>query len=622
MQRRILHALEAISVAVFFLQALRVVFSVMFGIIYDQIFEGPITIWLPLSNLLVIAALVAPLLAPRSTDRRWMSVAAALAALARVALTVNEASVRYWGALVVLAAGGVYLAGLLMHHRQEAFSMLVAALVLDQVLRAAGHTYDVSLRPLWLPVQAVWGIAVTVAAFWPAHRAAEEAQPPAGMGLLNGLALGGWLFVETSLLALPNGVARWSRTPYEVIAPLLLLITWMPLLPAVRHQRLERVAHVSALRYGAALLLPLGLMVGYFASGIVAALALLLAQVAALIALLILLNGPFRHKPSAGSALALGMALFLILNFLNAFAFTYPYTLPLMRGMGWAVYLVAGLATSAVVAAVHVAAREERPTPPYAVLAGGLAALVVTLIAVWPQPVTPFPAGGTLRLGTYNIHYGYDDVWHLTLEEIAQTIEDSGADIVALQEVDTGRMTSYLIDNAYYLARRLRMHAVYLPTVEHLTGIALLTRAPLIATDGTLVTSLQEQTGVVHAQVEVGSATLYAYGIWMGLADEDTQTQIREALDFIGGRSPAMLGGDFNTEPGSPVARAVEAAGFVDPFVALDIAPAPPTDPAINPRKRIDFVWVRGLEPLDAWVPDSLASDHRMVVVEVALPSE
>ncbi len=618
MQRRILHMLEAVSVAVFFLQALRVIFSVMFGIIYDQIFEGPITAWLPLSNLLVIAALIAPLLAPRTASWRWMSVAAALAALARIALTVNEAPVRYWGALVVIAAGGLYLAGLLMHHRREAFLVLLAALVLDQVLRAAGHTYDVSLRPFWLPVQAVWGIAVIGATFWLGRHADE--QQPAGMSLPVGLALGGWLFVETSLLALPNGIARWSYAPYEVVAPLLLLITWLPLLLAIRHQRLGQIARAAALRYGVALLLPLGLMVGYFVGGVAATLALLLAQVAALLALLSLLYAPVRFKPATGSALALGMVFFLLLNFLNAFAFTYPYTLPVMRGMGWAVYLAAALAISVTVAVTSVTADEAAPASPYAVLAGGALALAVTLAAVWPQPVTAFPTGGTLRVGTYNIHYGYDDVWHLTLEEIAQTIEDSGADVVALQEVDTGRMTSYLTDNAYYLARRLRMQAIYLPTVEHLTGIALLTRAPVVTSGGTLVTSLQEQTGVVHAQVGVGGTTLYTYGIWMGLSDEDTQTQIREALDFIGERSPATLGGDFNAEPGSPVAQAVEAAGFVDPFVALGIDPAPLTDPAINPTKRIDFVWVRGLQPVSAWVPDSLASDHRMVVVEVALP--
>jgi endonuclease/exonuclease/phosphatase (EEP) superfamily protein YafD len=94
-------------------------------------------------------------------------------------------------------------------------------------------------------------------------------------------------------------------------------------------------------------------------------------------------------------------------------------------------------------------------------------------------------------------------------------------------------------------------------------------------------------------------------------------TQIGEALDFIGPSSPAVFGGDFNAEPESPVVAAVLQAGFADPFESLGIDPPPPTAPAIDPRDRIDYVWLRGLDPVHAWVSDSLASDHRMVVVEV-----
>lgn len=44
--------------------------------------------------------------------------------------------------------------------------------------------------------------------------------------------------------------------------------------------------------------------------------------------------------------------------------------------------------------------------------------------------------------------------------------------------------------------------------------------------------------------------------------------------------------------------------------------PPAPTDPAESSHKRIDYVWLGGLDPIDARVLDSLASDHRMVVVE------
>lgn len=94
--------------------------------------------------------------------------------------------------------------------------------------------------------------------------------------------------------------------------------------------------------------------------------------------------------------------------------------------------------------------------------------------------------------------------------------------------------------------------------------------------------------------------------------------QIRAALDFIGSGTRASFGGDFNAEDTEPEIAAVREAGFADPFQLLGIEPAPLTDPAISPIKRIDFVFVRGLIPVRAWVADSLASDHRMVVVEIA----
>lgn len=615
MQKRLPRVLEAISVLVFFLQALRVAFSVLFGIIYDQIFEGPITFWLPVSNGLLVIALLAPILARRKGWPNQITACAIVTALARVALTVNDATVRYWASLIVLAAGGLYLAILLIRARPVALAGLIGSLALDQTLRAAGHTFDISLRAAWLPVQAAWAAALVLLAVWLRRQPAHEDKTTAGLTPLSGLTLGGWLFVETSLLALPNAVARWSDGPYPIIAPVLLGITSLPLLPPV-HRLIHQIGRPRAARIAVTLALITGLLLGYFTGGVVATLALLLAQACAIVMLTHILDNTQPTPRPAG--LVPGFILLLILNFANAFAFTYPYTLPAMRGLGWAVYLTAALLAGlgTLIPAPPTAEPSPSPIKWLPAASGSLAMIAVALVAVWPQPVTALPDTGRVRIGTYNIHYGYDDAWHLSLEWIAQTIEDSGADIVAMQEVDTGRMTSYGIDDAYYLARRLRMRVAYLPTVEHLTGIALLYRAPATLTDQALITSQQEQTGIVHVRVAVGGEPLDAYGIWLGLEDEDTQAQIREALSFIGENSPAVLGGDFNAELDSPVAQAIKQAGFSDPFVTLGIDPAPLTDPAINPTARIDFVWLRGLTPVDAWVPDSLASDHRMVLVE------
>lgn len=619
MSRRLLQLLVAISVLTFLLQAVRVSFSTLFGIIYDEIFEEQISAWLPISNLLVVAAVLWPLLARVLRGTNGLAVCAALAALSRIPLTINDATIRYWASLILLASAGVYLALLLSEQRSLTFAGLVGALGLDQVLGAAGDTLDISLRPGWMPVQIVWGLVMAGLAIWLARSEAPD-EPPAGLTLPGGLALGAWLFVETSLLALPNGIARWTGTPYGVIAPILAGLTLLALLPPVQGA-LRQIGASRQGRLALALLLAIGLMLGYFLKGLLPGIALLVAQGASLALLLLILDHAPSRQRGAGGALALGLLMFVVLNFFNAFAFTYPYLLPFMRGMGWTVYLAAAalIGLGALLAAPRASEGIEPPLSTLPAAAAGILALALVIILTWPRTVSRFPDDGVLRVATYNIHYGYDDVWHMTLEDIAQTIADEEADIVAMQEVDTGRMTSYLADNAYFLARRLDMNVLYLPTVEHLTGIAILYRDPVILTDTALITSQQEQTGIVLAQVDVGGEPLYAYGIWMGLSDEDTLAQIDEALAFIGENSPAVFGGDFNTEPGSPVYRAIEEAGFIDPFVALNIDPMPFTSPAPEPTSRIDFVWVRNLSVVDAWVPDSQASDHRIVVIEVQM---
>jgi endonuclease/exonuclease/phosphatase family metal-dependent hydrolase len=620
-QPRFLRAVEAISVLLFFLQALRVIFSVLFGIIYDQVFAGTPNAWLVISVLLVAVALSAPLAAPTSWSRGWLAALAAAAAMGRIALTINDATVRFWGSVVVLAAGGLYLAGLLVARRPLALTALAGALALDQVLRALGATYDLSLRPWWLPIQVAWGVIVLAVSAALLRRRATGGQNPCRLGIRAGVGVGSLLFIETSLLSLPNAAARWSAAPYALLAAFLLGATLLALIPRVRREVNRAVCDQPALRWLVALLLPVTLMLGYFVQGAVSAGALLVGQVAALVGFTLLFDGRTTRQRPVGPMLALGMIVLLVLNFLNAFAFTYPYSLPFMRGLGWAVYLAAALlaAVGVVSQSPMVVGWDELSTRAEVVGLGSAGLMIVTLFAVWPQPAVPLPDAGPLRVATYNIHYGYDVDWHYTLEEMAQAIEDYAVHVIALQEVDTGRMTSYGVDDAYYLARRLQMNAAYLPTVEHLTGIAVLYRGRLADVRQQLLTSLQEQTGIVEVTLHQGADELHAFGIWMGLSNEDTGRQIHEALQFIGAASPATFGGDFNAEPGSAVTRAIEATGFEDPFVTLGVDPPPLTDPAVDPRSRIDYVWLRGLEPTDAWVADSLASDHRMVVVEINL---
>lgn len=615
--------IEATFIFLFFYQAIRALFSVLFGVIYDALFAEivPMTT-VGLLLVAVILALLAPLAAPRQPSRRRaaLSAGAMVVFVARIPLTLNHPQARLAASLLIIAATGLYLTSWLRDEQRDVVSALVLALVADQVLRAAGVTWDVTLREAWLPGQVIVSIALCLLAGW-LHRRRPCSQHPAAitLGLSVCLFWGAWLFLQTSLLNFPNAMARWSGTEYLqfAVCPFVLLSVFLGEdLFRLRRGWIDGVA---------VLVFVLGsLALGSLRGGVIAGVSLLMTQLSLLCLLVTFFSRPAdRRLDRLGPGLSLGGILFLVLSFAYAFAFTYPYTLDLFRDMGLPIVLVAGLLASVPALGlprVSISRSRLSYARLFAIGGANFVLVLIMVLAAMPRWYSRPAEGEPLRIATYNIHYGYDTGWHLSLEAQTQAIKQGGAGVVALQEVDTGRPTSYMIDDTLWLAHRLDMEAVYLPTVEHLTGIALLSRYPILDSDTLLLPSELEQTGIIWAELDVGGKAVNVFAIWMGLEPEERARQLDAALPFLAAHpGPAAFGGDFNATPDSSIYARINDAGFADPFATLGLG-SPPTDPAINPEKRIDFVWLRGLTPLDAQVLDSTASDHRLVVVEAALP--
>lgn len=101
---------------------------------------------------------------------------------------------------------------------------------------------------------------------------------------------------------------------------------------------------------------------------------------------------------------------------------------------------------------------------------------------------------GALRVGTLNIQYAKPTeashetslFEHLSItesgaesvEELAKLLQQQDLDVLALQEVDEGRMRSSGVKQAELLASRLGMTTLFAPTV-HSYGLAILTRLPV-----------------------------------------------------------------------------------------------------------------------------------------------
>ena len=157
-----------------------------------------------------------------------------------------------------------------------------------------------------------------------------------------------------------------------------------------------------------------------------------------------------------------------------------------------------------------------------------------------------------------------------------------------------------------------------MPTIEHLTGIAILHRLPETSHNSIPLTSQKEQTGLVHVRLQPGGRDLYVYSTWLGIRGENTQDQIGDIITFIGSNQPAVLGGSFFAEPGTPVYSVVADNGF--DYVALGIGHATPDPEVEQTEPHIDYIWTRGLTPLRGWTPAGPAMNHVMVAVQFELP--
>lgn len=140
----------------------------------------------------------------------------------------------------------------------------------------------------------------------------------------------------------------------------------------------------------------------------------------------------------------------------------------------------------------------------------------------------------------------------------------------------------------------------------------MLSRPPIVQVEGKLLTSQQEQTGIVHTHLAVAGRDLHVYDTWLGIRGEDTQRQISETVAFIGDHSPAVLGGAFNTEQGSRVYAATNDAGF--DFAAFGVSAASPHVQARAPAPHTDSAWLRG------WSTNAPTTNHKMVVVRFTQP--
>lgn len=270
---------------------------------------------------------------------------------------------------------------------------------------------------------------------------------------------------------------------------------------------------------------------------------------------------------------------------------------------------------------------------------------IVGLVLTSAATVAPATAGWSggaevqakiraVRVMSFNIHHarGTDDV--VDLQRVAAVIEDSGARIVGLQEVDRHLSErSDFVDQATFLARRLDMQLVYGANLDldplqpgaprRQYGTAILSDYPIRAWRNFLLprTGINEQRGLLKARLNIGGDRVLVYNTHL---QHNSQAERLAQIDAIRGiigtpEPPVVLVGDLNATPNSPEISAM-TEGLRDAWVEAGVGNGY-TAPAQNPMARIDYVMMSDdVVARSAAVIRSNASDHLPVYADLVLP--
>jgi endonuclease/exonuclease/phosphatase family metal-dependent hydrolase len=232
-----------------------------------------------------------------------------------------------------------------------------------------------------------------------------------------------------------------------------------------------------------------------------------------------------------------------------------------------------------------------------------------------------------ITIGTFNIHHGVDRQNNESLDVLIDEIKASGAQIIALQEVDRNHFRSGFKDQVKEIAKALSFSYAYGETINILGvkyGNAFVSAYPIIEEENiVLPTASWERRGLLKAKIDLGDHIYRFYTTHLGLSAKEREEQIavinREISD-----SPfrVILMGDFNAQPEYREMKKIHS-GLQD--TAHKVAQEQLFTFAYNsiiPNIRIDYIYTsKDVAILKHWVNPSSISDHNMVLARIDLSS-
>jgi endonuclease/exonuclease/phosphatase family metal-dependent hydrolase len=227
--------------------------------------------------------------------------------------------------------------------------------------------------------------------------------------------------------------------------------------------------------------------------------------------------------------------------------------------------------------------------------------------------------GKEITILTYNVRNcrGLDNV--VNYERVANVISKTGADIVALQELDSVTTRSQGISVLHELAKLTGMIPTYRASIDYQGGkygIGILTRQKLLKVEGMSLPGREERRSVVL--VEMKNYVLACTHFSLTPADRIRSVELIDSLTKDC-KKPVFLAGDLNATPASAEIKAFSQNWeFLNDTTRFTI-------PANKPTACIDYIMARKraghtFKVLNTVVENEpVASDHLPVWVRLKM---
>ncbi|MEV5575098.1 endonuclease/exonuclease/phosphatase family protein [Spirillospora sp. NPDC052269] len=543
----------------------------------------------------VVAVFLAGFLAPlvRRVAGPSGLLATGVGALLLVRLLAQALTPQTWLALVGVAVGALAVTALYEGARGLSgvgfATAAVAGLSVDTAVRVAFATWD----PVWRSGIGPWLVCLVfvalgaLALYRELSSGAVEAPGVSWRDALGAAAFGPFMALQVLVLSSPAFVASSGWKSLTIAHVIVVVGQGLALAFLASGLAVRAVPGGVAVLGGTLLGVGAAAIAGTYAvNGIEVVPVVIIGQVLAAWLLAVASRAPLRRAGHGGSVWRIDVG--AALGGLLVGVILISYQVSALRPLPFPNNALPGLAGILLGALAAITAARGGPlparAPQRALTAGGaaLALLLGTLVFSMAAPsrdAKAAPAGGQVKLVSYNIHDAVDRHGRLDPEAVARTLETRHADVILLQEAGRGSLLSGTTDVGVWLSRRLGMKLLWGPAADGQFGNAILTSLPVERSGiGRMPRGDWSQIrGYVWAKLKVGSSTLDVWSTHLEDGDDQGGERLREVSALLrawGGGPRTVIGGDFNAGPGADeIDRMSDGTGLRSAATGGDASP-------------------------------------------------